>query len=108
MKLPSERRHAHWQKLIEEQRQSGLSRREFCDRNQIILSQFSYYYLEFKKKEQRHMPEQADVVPIHLRSKSLAPALREIKVLLPNGLQVLLPCGDSSQLKQWMEALRSC
>ena len=107
MKSQSER-HVHWKNLIEEQIQSGLSRREFCDRNQIVLSQFSYYYLEFKKKEQRNMPGQADVLPIHLRQEPLTPTSREIKVLLPNGLQVLLPCGDSSQLKQWMEALRSC
>jgi hypothetical protein len=107
MKSQSER-HAHWQKLVEEQIQSGLSRREFCDRNQIVLSQFSYYYLEFKKKEHRKMPGSGDVLPIHLRQKPLVPASREIKVLLPNGLQVVLPCGDSSQLKQWVEALRSC
>lgn len=107
MKSQSER-HAYWQKLVEEQIQSGLSRREFCDRNQIVLSQFSYYYLEFKKKEHRKLAGPADVLPIHLRPEPVIPALREIKVLLPNGLQVLLPCGDSSQLKQWVEALRSC
>jgi hypothetical protein len=107
MKSQSER-HAHWQKLVEEQIQSGFSRREFCHRNQIVLSQFSYYYLEFKKKEQRKLTGDTDVLPIHLRPEPLAPALREIKVVLPNGLQVLLPCGDSSQLKQWVEALRSC
>lgn len=107
MKSRSER-HAHWKKLIEEQIQSGLSRREFCNRNQIVLSQFSYYYLEFKKKEHGKLAGPEDVVPIHLRPGPLVPVSRDIKVLLPNGLQVLLPCGDSSQLKQWMEALRSC
>ena len=49
MKSQSER-YAYWKKIIEEQEQSGLSRREFCNRNQIVLSQLSYYYLEFKKK----------------------------------------------------------
>lgn len=34
-------RHAYWQKIIEDQAQSGLSRREFCQRHQIVLSQFS-------------------------------------------------------------------
>jgi hypothetical protein len=106
MKSNSERR-AHWQKLIEEQLQSGLSRREFCDRNQIVLSQFNYYF-ELKKKEQRKSAAQCAVVPIHLRPEPVMAEAHEIKVVLPNGLQVLLPCGDTRQLKQWMEALRSC
>lgn len=101
-------RHAHWQKLIEEQLQSGLSRREFCDRNQIVSSQFSYYYLKSKKKEQRKIAGQADVLPVHVRPEPVMLGSCEIKILLPNGLQVLLPCGDTYQLKQWMEALRSC
>ena len=88
-------RHGHWQKLIEEQSQSGLSRREFCQRNNLILSQFSYYYLVYKKEQQKGLVDNAEVIPVHLRKESLIPS-QEVKILLPNGLQILLPCADES------------
>lgn len=105
---PESERHTHWQKIIEDQAQSGLSRREFCERNQIVLSQFSYYYVAFKKKQQKDLAGPSDVIPIHLRLEPGSATGHEIKVLLPNGLQVLLPCKDQDQLKQWLEVLRSC
>jgi hypothetical protein len=101
-------RHAYWQKIIEDQIQSGLSRREFCERHQFILSQFCYYYVALKKKQQKNLSEAADVIPVHIRPAAAMTAQDGIKVLLPNGIQVLLPCRESHQLKPWLEVLRSC
>ena len=107
MKLESERQ-IHWQKLIEAQAQSGLSRREFCERNQIVLSQFSYHCLALKKRQQKKLAGMGDVIPVDLRPEPMASRNNELKVLLPNGLQLLLPYSEYSQLKRWMEVIRSC
>jgi hypothetical protein len=101
-------RRAYWKKVIEDQAQSGLSQREFCKRHQLILSQFSYHYLTFKKQEQKNLAEMSDIVPIHLRPEPSTSTRGEIKVLLPNGLQMVLPYGDAHQFKNWLEVLRSC
>lgn len=104
---PQQEKRAYWQKWIEEHAASGLSRREFCQQNNLVLSQFTYYYLEFKKKEQRELQVNSDVIPIKLRKTSSIP-LQEIKVVLPNGLQLLIPCTEGNQLKEWVEVLKSC
>jgi hypothetical protein len=101
-------RHAHWQKTIEDQIQSRLSRREYCERHQIVLSQFGYYYAALKKRQRKNLPETADVVPVHIRPAATMTAQDGVKVLLSNGIQVLLPCRESHQLKPWLEVLRSC
>lgn len=99
-------REAHWKTLMDEQAASGLSRQEFCQRHNVVLSQFTYYYLKSKKKKQKELGNSV-VIPIHIRKDPSGP-LSEIKVWLPNGLQISLPCPDASHLKQWLEALKSC
>lgn len=100
-------RRGRWQKWIEEQAASGLSRREFCQQNNLVLSQFTYYYLEFQKQKQKALcHNEPAVLPIQLRSAHTP--LNEIKILLPNGLQISLPCADSSQLKHWLGVLKLC
>jgi hypothetical protein len=101
-------RRARWKKWIEEQAASGLSRREFCDQNDLVLSQFTYHYLEFQKKKRKALAvTEPTVLPIQLRPAS-APALNEIKVWLPNGLQLSLPCTDNNHFKHWLGVLKSC
>ena len=101
-------RRACWQKRIEEQAASGLSRREFCQQHNLVLSQFAYYYLEFQKQKQKALrPSEPPLLPIHLHSTHTA-SLNEIKVWLPNGMQLSLPCADSSQFKYWLGVLKSC
>ena len=101
-------RRARWQKWIDEQATSGLSRRAFCQKHNLVISQFTYYYLEFQKKKQKALGHhEPSVLPIQLRPAQLA-SLNEIKVVLPNGLQLSLPCPDSLQLKYWLGVLKSC
>jgi hypothetical protein len=101
-------RRARWQKWIDEQAISGLSRRAFCQKHNLVLSQFAYYYVEFQKKKQKALSHnEPSVLPIQLRSAQ-PPSLNEIKVCLPNGLQLSLPCTDSHQLKHWLGVLKSC
>lgn len=100
-------RRARWQKWVEEQAASGLSRREFCQQHNLVLSQFAYYYLEFQKQKQKALCDhEPTVLPIQLRSAHTP--LNEIKILLPNGLQISLPCADNNQLKHWLGVLKSC
>ncbi len=45
-----ETRHAKWRALVEEQQRSELSQTDFCEQHGIVLSQFTYYYLQIKPK----------------------------------------------------------
>jgi hypothetical protein len=99
---------ARWEKWVKEQAASGLSRQEYCQQNNLVLSQFAYYYLEFQKKKRKALSaHEPPVLPIQLRPTPPA-SLNEIKVWLPNGLQLSLPCTDNSQLKHWLAVLKSC
>lgn len=101
-------RRAHWQQWIEKQKASGLSRRKFCQQNNLILSQFTYYCLEFQKQKQKTLTSKEPLVlPIQLNPGPVV-SLNEIKVWLPNGLQISLPCVDGHQLKHWLGVLKSC
>lgn len=106
MNTPRER-DTHWESLMDEQTASGLSRQEFCRRHNIVLSQFTYYYLKSKKKKQKELLGDSAVMPIPIR-KEPSSSWGEIKVWLPNGLQISLPCREASHLKQWLEVLKSC
>ncbi|MBS0350717.1 MAG: hypothetical protein JSR33_05955 [Proteobacteria bacterium] len=98
MNAQQERR-ARWQKWIDEPASNGLSRREFCQKHNLVLSQFSYYHLEFQKKKQKTLGHtDPSVLPIQLRPTPLA----SLKVVLPNGLQLSLLCPDTQQLKYWL------
>ncbi len=96
-----------WQKLIEEQEKSGLTQAEFCQQRNIVLSQF-VYYRGITKGKSKSPPESNPLMPIKI-SKPLSKISSEIKLVLPNGLQCMVPSEiDITQIKLLVEALLRC
>ena len=96
-----------WQGLIEEQSKSGLTQAEFCKQHNIVLSQF-VYYRGISKGKTKSPSEHNELMPIKI-SKPHSKVSSEIKLLLPNGLQCLVPSEiDITQIKLLVETLLRC
>ena len=103
-----EQKHDHWLRLVEEQKQSGLSQKEYCNQNNIVLSQFVYYRCQLKKESSQPITSNC-FAPVKLSEKKDMIAPGELKLSLPNGFQCSVPYNiDTSQLKRLVEALLSC
>jgi hypothetical protein len=100
-------RHNHWRTLIEEQATSGLSQRAFCQNRNLVLWQFTYYHQQLKKNRLKAVVNKSMVVPVQIRKVPVV-SMNEIKVTLPNGLQLSLPCSDVGDFKHWLGVLKSC
>lgn len=99
--------HEKWQNLVEEQENSGLSQKEFCKQQNLILSQFVYYRSRLKKKERSDQSNSDVFVPIKINSSSTLSF--EVRIVLPNRFQCYFPCHlEPSQIKRFMEVLLSC
>ena len=98
-------RHAKWRILVEEHEKSGLSQREFCMQHSLVVSQFNYYRTQFKA--QQPSKNINELMPIQLQKNSSGS--NEIRLLLPNGLQCILPSQlDVIQIRRLVEVLLSC
>jgi hypothetical protein len=100
-------RHNDWRLLIEEQATSGLSQRAFCQNRNLVLWQFTYYHQQLRKNRLKAIVNKPMVVPVQVL-KEPPISMKEIKVTLPNGLQLSLPCADVVNLKQWLGVLKTC
>jgi len=49
MQLNSNERQAYWREKLQEYRQSGLSRREFCERKRIKTTALDYWFRRLRK-----------------------------------------------------------
>src|SRR5689334_5860184 len=84
---------AEWRNLIEEQKLSKLTIRQFCTANNLTPSQFYYFKKEIAKNDiskANIKPEKSiELKPIHVThgSKEMA----SIRFILPNGMQCILP-----------------
>jgi hypothetical protein len=98
-----EMRYAKWRALIEEQEKSGLSQASFCQKKEIVLSQFSYYRACIKGKT----PSKENLFsPIHLEKNY---TVGDMQVVLPNGLKCVLPyTADVDYIKRIVGVLLSC
>lgn len=99
--------HFKWKVLIAEHEKSGLSQVEFCKERNIKLSHFGYYRSIIKSKNHANTNSKLfSAVQIKKPELNLS---AEIKIILPNGFQCMIPSAiDSLQLKRIMEALLSC
>jgi len=51
MRNDSNEKQAFWRGKLQEYRQSGLSRREFCERNRIQITTLDYWFRRLRKLE---------------------------------------------------------
>lgn len=107
MQQNSENKSRDWNSLIAEQEKSGLSQKEFCNQNGLVLSQFVYYRCSKNKSKPDQAAESA-LKPVKVISKESS-ASGDIRLSLPNGFQCSFPCSlDAIQVKRLVEVLLSC
>ncbi|MBA3723255.1 MAG: hypothetical protein H0W88_12755 [Parachlamydiaceae bacterium] len=102
---------AYWFNMIKEQETSEISQAAFCKEKSLKIHQF-HYYLKLLKNESISQEEiKNKVVPIQIKStqNNSIKEFNEIRVLLQNGIQCVLPSDmDAEQIGQVVKALLSC
>lgn len=100
-------RYAKWKELVTEHEKSGLSQTEFCKQRDLVPSKFGYYRSVIKSQNKANTKQKL-FSEIKIKKSELNLS-SEIKIILPNGFQCMIPSAiDSLQLKRIMEALLSC
>ena len=107
-----------WRKAIQRQGRSGLSIREFCDRENLKPGAFSWWRRELAKRDRERQalnPDQkteTSFVPVQVVPDSLQPQTPPaIEIVFPSGPTVRVPSDfDAQALKGVLEVLesRSC
>lgn len=101
---------ASWKSHLDGWRVSGLSQAAYCSRHGLSLSSFGYWRRTLAPKSEDAVAPLASMpalVPIVVGDAPLTDG--RIEVLLPNGLQVVLPSGlDPARLVPTIRALWSC
>ena len=99
-----------WQISIVAFHNSGLTQKEFCKRNGLILARFVYYLQLHRKKQYQINPTQetASFSEVVVK-KSVNSSHDEIKIELPNGFRCYVACNiQPDQLKKILGALLTC
>ena len=101
-------RYTRWHALIEEQQKSGLSRKNFCEKNNLVLSQFTYYLKQIKLTGVVNNPEPQLFSPVQIQ-KNVSNPVRDIQIVLPNGFRCIFPYEvEAFTIKNYVEILLSC
>lgn len=109
MAIENQERYSQWYKLVEDQEKSGLSQKEFCNQQNLTLSQFVYYRCVLKNKEKTATINKPSFAPVKVLPKENTVVSGEIKLSLPNGFQCTFPSYlDSIQIKKLVEVLLAC
>ncbi len=102
---------AYWFNMIKEQETSELSQADFCKEKNLKIHQFHYYLKLLKNESFSHEEIKNKVVPIQIKSvqNNSTKELKEIRVLLQNGMQCVLPNDMKiEQIGQLVKVLLSC
>jgi hypothetical protein len=109
MAIENQERYTQWGKLVEDQEKSGLSQKEFCSQQSLVLSKFVYYRSRLKNKEKTSAINKISFTPVKILPKENPVVPGEIKLSLPNGFQCSFPSYlDSIQIKRLVEVLLAC
>lgn len=125
-------RYEKWEELVSQQENSGKTQKAFCEENNIVLSQFTYYRavistqnknnscgnMSTLKKSPLKNPALFSPVTIKQETSTLLSEKTdktektektEIKITLPNGFHCVISNSlDILHLKRLMEVLLSC
>lgn len=99
--LVKERR---WRRLLDQQRDSGLSVRAFCDQHDLAVQSFYWWKRELADRDRAASPaDRQDAapaaplfLPVHIRPADLLPA-DGVEVLLNNGRRLRVGVGVEPQ-----------
>ena len=88
--------HAHWQSIIDRQKESGLSVLKFCRQEEINHSKFRYYKDRLKAKAVNPKAKSSAFAPVKFDDKMAAD--KSIKITYPNGVELTIPESVGSAL----------
>jgi hypothetical protein len=104
--------HREWQRIIEEQKTSGLSKAAFCKTKGIKDKHFYYYSNKPNQPKAKRLSQVENFVPIeikHSRFFNLPSEPATLRLILKNGIECVLPEGVSSQrIREVVEVLLQC
>lgn len=88
-----------WSNIINDQQQSQLSIKAFCQRNNISYQTFYYW------SKQLALPsENPKLQPIIIDDNA---ETQSVAIILPTGMRIELPCSLSKiQIQTWIDALQ--
>lgn len=93
-----------WQKNIKAWRASGLSQKKFCQQSKLNYAQFIYWRAQSEK--QSKSTNSKKLLPVKVASHSQPPSASAVRLRLPNGVMVEVPCVLSAdKLKQLFHCL---
>lgn len=92
---------AHWTAIIEQQKQSTVSIKQFCQDNAIPYQTFYYW----SKRLREHQQAQT-VQPVVVDTSSHLPGA-SVVLVFANGIRAELPATlNAAQIKHWVDALQ--
>ena len=98
-------RQAYWQKIIDSQAASGLSKAEFFKHNNINPA--TYYYW-FKKINSQEKTNRNQILPIKVTPQLQDLSHQTVELLFPNGYQLSFNASiEPANLKKILMALNS-
>lgn len=101
-----------WRKLIDEQKESGLSKVAFCKLKGIKPEQFYYYADTLTKPKHKKVNTVSEFVPIEVKKSIATHKITEskcIRLILKNGIECILPDEiDGKRIKEVVEVLLQC
>lgn len=102
-------RYTKWKELIHEQMKSGLTQTEFCKKNELVLSQFTYYRgVLFDKPQADSNKTKVNFSPVKIVPTNFDSA-SDIRLTLPNGFQCVFSSRlEPTHVKRLVEVLLSC
>jgi hypothetical protein len=98
-----------WRILIEEKKNSGLKLEKFCQEKNITVAQYYYYQKMIKRNsEPKNEIDNEIIKPIKIINNPVKETT-EIRFILPNSLQCILPRDMSLQeIKGILEVMLAC
>lgn len=101
MKNPEQRRE-FWRSHVMRQKQSGRTRKAYCQSNDLNYDQFGYYVKQFSKE----IELEPTLIPIDIESSPKSSPEQIIGIYLPNGIKVELYSSLTTELLS--QLLGSC
>jgi len=101
-----------WRQLIDEQKESGLSKVAFCKLKGIKPEKFYYYADTLTKPKHKKVNTASEFVPVEVKKSIVTRKITEpssIRLILKNGIECVLSDEiNSKRIKEVVEALLQC
>ena len=100
--MSKNKKEEYWQRIFQQQAESGLTKSEFCKRNKITVSSFYAWAKKLSTQLQKRTNKQKVIPLIFSETKSD----QQLTLTLPNGYQFSFPASlEPSKLQHFLSVL---